>query len=106
MAKKGQKRSRESHPAFQFAGHDADPPGVGLQDGFAEQAIVQALEYMNENEQMTVSKIENGREIVVEILTALERSEWRTRKAKALCEKRQYESGVSEMNSVMNEVNH
>ena len=34
---------RESYPdedAFQVAGHDADS-GVGLQDGFAEQAIVQ-----------------------------------------------------------------
>jgi hypothetical protein len=108
MAKRGQKRSRESHPrgAFQVEGYD-DPPGVDLQDDFAEWAIVQeALENMNENQQMTGPKIENGRVIVVEILTAHERSEWRTRTEKAPCEKHQYESGVSEMNNVRNEVNH
>lgn len=108
MAKRGQQRSRESHPrgAFQVAGHDVDSE-VDLQDGFAEQAIVQeALQYMNENQQMTAPRIENGREIVVEILTAHERSGWRTKTEKALCEKRQYESGVSEMNNVRIEVNH
>lgn len=36
MAERGEERSRES----QVAGHDADF-GVDLQDGFAEQAIVQ-----------------------------------------------------------------
>ena len=43
MAERGEQRSRESHQgggALQVAGHDADC-GVDLQDGFAEQVIVQ-----------------------------------------------------------------
>jgi hypothetical protein len=108
VAQGGERWGHESHPpesAFQIAHHRDADHGIDRQGDFAEPAVAQEVpQCRSKSQQRTAQTIENARETVEKILTALSRSEWRTKTGMEPCARRRREN-ASAMKTGKNGVN-
>jgi len=109
VAQREEQRSRESHPtesAFQISHHRDADHGIDPQGDFAEPVVAQGVpQCKSKNQQRIAQMTENVRETLAENLTALGRSEWRTKTGMEPCARRQRENASATKNG-KNGVNH